>query len=71
MATNAAQRLTIALQIMRQGNGVLAIANPRGSSVDAILVKEPDCHVPANATDIKSWYEYTGNGANTAYGLSV
>jgi hypothetical protein len=71
MATNAAQRVAIAEIIMRQGNGVIAIANPRGSSVDAILVKEPDCHVPANATDIKSWYEYTGNGANTAYSAGI
>ncbi|MEN6537926.1 MAG: hypothetical protein ABFD60_07850 [Bryobacteraceae bacterium] len=70
MATNAAQRETIARQIMEKGYAI-AIANPRGSSVDAILVKEFDYHVPANATDVKVWYEYTGNNANTAYGLSV
>lgn len=70
MATNATQRFTIAKQIMEKGYAV-AIANPRGSDVDAILVKESDYHVPANATDIVGWYEYTGNAANTAYGLSV
>ena len=70
MATNAAQRATIAKQIMEKGYAI-AIANPRGSAVDAIIVKEFDYHVPANATDINIWYEYTGNAANTAYGLSV
>jgi hypothetical protein len=70
MATNAAQREEIAAQIMLAGYGV-AIANPRGSTVDAILIKEFDYHIPANATDIYSWTEMTGNAANTAYGLSV
>jgi hypothetical protein len=70
MATNAAQRVEIARQIMLAGYGI-AIANPRGSTKDAILVKEFDYHAPANATDIVAWKEYTGNAANTAYGLSV
>jgi len=70
MATNAAQREEIARQLTLAGYGVF-IANPRGSTVDAILCKEFDYHVPANATDINVWYEYTGNAANTAYGLSV
>lgn len=71
MATNAAQRVAIADAIMRQGNGVIAIPNPRGSTVDAILVKEPDYRVPANAVDVNVWYEYTGNGANTAYSVGI
>jgi hypothetical protein len=70
MATNAAKRVEIARQIMLAGYGI-CIPNPRGSAVDAILIKEFDYHMPANATDIKSWTEMTGNAANTAYGLSV
>lgn len=70
MATNAAQREEIGRQIMLAGYGV-CVANPRGPTVDAILIKEFDYHVPANATDINIWYEYTGNAANTAYALSV
>ncbi len=70
MSTTAAQRESIAQKIMRQGNGVIAIANPRGASVDAILLKEPDCHAPANATDVVSWFELTGDAASAAYSVT-
>ena len=69
MATSAAERETIAQQIMRLGTGTIAIANPRGAGVDAILVKQANCHIPANGTAIYIWYEYTGDGAKSAYGL--
>ena len=70
MATNATQREQMAAKLMRDGTAV-AIANPRGSTVDAILVKEFDYHVPANATDIVSWTEFTGNACNTNYSLGI
>ncbi len=70
MATNAAQRQSIAEKIMRLGTGVIAIPNPRGSTVDAILLKEPDCHAPANATDVVSWFELTGDAASAAYSVT-
>lgn len=70
MATNAAQRLSMAIKLMRDGTAV-AIPNPRGSTVDAILVKEFDYHAPANAVDIKVWVEHTGNGCNTNYSLGI
>ena len=67
MATNAAQRLTISQQIMRKGLGITAIANPRGASVDAILLKAPLYKVPANATSVGVWTELTGDNANANY----
>jgi hypothetical protein len=70
MATNATQRFNMAQKLMRDGTAV-AIPNPRGSAVDAILVKEFDLHAPANATDIVIWKEYTGNACNTAYSLGI
>lgn len=71
MATNAALRQQMAEKLMRDGLAIVAIANPRGSSVDAILVKPANYHIPANATDIVVWYEYTGNACNTAYNLGI
>lgn len=69
MATNYTQRLSVAEQIMRQGHGVVAIAQ---SHVDKIWVKEADYHVPANATDVYVWYTgYTGDTANAAYGTTI
>jgi hypothetical protein len=65
MATNAAQRELIAQQIMQLGRGITAIANPRGSTVDAILVKSPDYH-PSNAT-VEVWHEFTGDAANSTF----
>ena len=70
MATNATLRERMALKLMRDGTAV-AIANPRGSSVDAILVKEHDYRTPANATDIVVWKEFTGNACNTNYSLGI
>jgi len=70
MATNAALRQQMAEKLMRTGVA-LAIANPRGPDTDAILVKEFDYHVPANATAIVCWYEMTGNECNTAYNLGI
>lgn len=70
MATNALLRAQMAEKLMRDGTAV-AIPNPRGATVDAILVKEFDYHVPANATDIKSWTEFTGNACNTNYSLGI
>ena len=70
MATNATLRERMAVKLMRDGTAV-AIANPRGRSVDAILVKEFDYHAPANATDVKVWVEHTGNGCNTNYSLGI
>jgi hypothetical protein len=67
MATNATERELIAQRIMQLGTGVLAIANPCGAAVDAILIKEPDYHVPANATEVVVRKEYTGDAANSAY----
>jgi hypothetical protein len=67
MATTAGERELIAQRIMQLGTGVIAIPNPRGASVDAVLIKEPDYHVPANATDIVCWVEMTGDAANAAY----
>jgi len=67
MATNATERESIAQRAMQLGRGVVAIANPRGATVDAILIKEPDYHAPANAADIVIWKEYTGDAANSAY----
>jgi hypothetical protein len=67
MATNATQRETIAQAIMRKGNGVVCIANPRGASVDVILIKSPSYRVPANSTDVKVWVEMTGDDANAEY----
>jgi hypothetical protein len=70
MATNAALRSQMAEKLMRTGVA-LAIANPRGSAVDAILVKEFDYVTPANATDIVVWKEFTGNACNTNYSLGI
>ena len=70
MATNAALRQQMADKLMRTGVAI-AIANPRGATPDAILVKEFDYHAPANATDIKIWVEHTGNGCNTNYSLGI
>ena len=67
MPTNAAEREVIAQNIMKRGIAVIAIANPRGPDVDAILVKPASYHIPANATDVHVWYEMTGDGANSAY----
>jgi len=70
MATNAAQRTSIAQKIMRLGTGVTAIPNPRGATVDAILVKSPSYHTPANSTAVVVWVEYTGDAAAAAYGVT-
>jgi hypothetical protein len=55
---------------MTAGYGI-CIPNPRGEAVDALLVKEFDYHVPANATDIVDWTEFTGNAACTNYSITV
>jgi len=65
MATNAAQRETIAQNIMKAGKAVVCIANPRGPNVDAILVKCANYH-PANAT-IEVWHEFDGDTANATF----
>jgi len=70
MATNAALRQQMADKLMRTGVAI-AIANPRGATPDAILVKEFDYHVPANATDVVGWTEFTGNACNTNYSLGI
>jgi len=67
VATNATQRETIAQNIMKSGQAVVCIANPRGESVDAILIKPANCHAPANTSDVVSWFELTGDAANSAY----
>ena len=67
MATNAAERESIAQAIMGKGLGVICIANPRGPAVDAILIKTPLYH-QANTTDpVEVWKEMTGDAANTTY----
>ena len=67
MATSAAERELIAQNIMKSGQAVVCIANPRGPNVDAILLKPATYHVPSNATDVVCWVEMTGDAANAAY----
>jgi len=70
MATTAAQRESIAQQIMRLGQGITAIANPRGADIDAILIKRPDYHTPADSVTVVGWVEYTGDAAAAAYSVT-
>ena len=61
-----AQRQAEAQLLMSSGKGLTAIAL---ADKDIVLVKDPDYHAPANATDVVVWVQYAGGAAQTAYGL--
>ena len=66
MPTTCAQRLTECLDLMKAGKGLIAMPL---ADRDAILVKDPTYHAPANSTSVVAWVEYAGGDARTAYGL--